>query len=98
MSTLKQLIQPTEIAEEAQLSPEEEKAKHLTQVKEDNKEISGFESKIRELRGKIELCQEEIVRCEDSIQDQDSEQVIYFVTRNIVTCLISCYMWLQVWS
>lgn len=63
-----------EIESEAQLSPEEEKAKHLSQVKEDNKEISGFESRIRELRGKIEQCQEEIVRCEDSIQDQDSEQ------------------------
>ena len=65
-----------EIESEAQLSPEEEKAKHLNQVKEDNKEISGFEGRIKELRSKIEQCQEEIVRCEDSINDQDSEQVI----------------------
>lgn len=63
-----------EIESESQLSPEEEKAKHLKQVKEDNQEISGFESRIRELRGKIEHCQEEISRCEDSIVDQDSDQ------------------------
>ena len=65
----------SEIAAEAQLSPEEEKAKHLKQVKEDNLEIAGFENQIRDLKGKIEHCQEEITRCEDSLVDQDSHEV-----------------------
>eukprot|EP00116_Pleurobrachia_bachei_P011967 sb/3472229/ len=63
-----------EIATEAQLSPEEEKAKHLKQVKEDNLEIAGFENQIRELKAKVEHCQEEITRCEDSLVDQDSHE------------------------
>lgn len=68
-------IKISEIESEAQLSPEEEKAKHLAQVKEDNKEIAGFESRIKELKEKIDQCQDEITRCEDSMNDQDSEQV-----------------------
>lgn len=63
-----------DIASESQLSPEEEKEKHLRQVKEDNQEIAGFESRIKELKSKIENCQEEVARCEDSLLDQDSDQ------------------------